>query len=230
LRVKDPSRLLQLERDLERSFVAEEIALAREPKGWPASLNMFHIAAWRGRLRRGLGDFHAGRPYTPPPANIDEFNDAELPSGQGVSLEDASGRADEALAALIELSGQVGNQPFKWNLTSTTGDALVRNSYFHPRVHITAYWQENGEDARAHNLVENTVAELREIWPSPIVLGAGLYNLACVRVEQGRRSDALDLLEEAAPMRPDLCAAAARDSDLAPLRDEPRFQALLPQA
>jgi hypothetical protein len=38
--------------------------------------------------------------------------------------------------------------------------------------------------------------------------------------------DALDLLEEAAPMRPDLLAAATRDSDFAPLRDEPRFRAL----
>ena len=48
-----------------------------------------------------------------------------------------------------------------------------------------------------------------------------------MRVGQGRHTDALDLLEEAAPMRPDLCAAAGRDSDLAGLRDEPRFQAVV---
>lgn len=225
--VQDASRLLDVERELERSFVEEETALDREPKGWPAALIMFHLAAWRERLRRGLTDFHAGRTYTPPPANINEFNDAELPSGKGVSLEDSSGRADAALAALIELSPKLGNQPFKWGLTTTTGDALVRNSYFHPRVHIAAYWQENGEDARAHRLVETTVTELRDMWPSPVIMGAGLYNLAGVRAKQGRSSDALDLLEEAAPMRPDLRTAAADDSDLASLRDEPRFRGLV---
>jgi hypothetical protein len=103
----------------------------------------------------------------------------------------------------------------------------VRNSYFHPRLHISDYWHESGSNDRAHSLIESTVDELRELWPSPLILGAGLYNLACVRAGQDRHAEALDLLEEAAPMRPDLCAAAAQDSDLADLQDEPRFQAIV---
>jgi len=219
--------LLEIERDLERSFVAEESALAREPKGWPASLIMFHIAQWRERLRSGLTDFNAGRPYTPPPANIDEFNDRELPSGRGLSLKETSTRAEAELGALIGLISKVGDQPFQWNLTRSTGDALVRNSYFHPRMHISEYWHDNGGKDRAHDLIETTVTELRDMWPAPLILGAALYNLACVRAGQDRHGAALDLLEEAAPMRPDLCAAAPRDSDLADLREEPRFQALV---
>lgn len=207
--------------------MAEEAALKREPKGWPAALIMFHVAQWRGRLRRGLTDFQAGRPYTPPPADIDAFNDEELPTARGQTLADTSARADSELGELIELSSKVGVQPFQWGLTSTTGDALVRNSYFHPRVHISTFWHENGGNDRAHRLIESTVDELREMWPSPLILGAGLYNLASVRVGEGRTTEALDLLEEAGPMRPDLCAAAARDSDFAALKDEPRFQAVL---
>jgi hypothetical protein len=225
--VKDPGRLLEIERELERSFVAEEAALDREPKGWPAALIMFHIARWRERLRQGLSDFDAGRPYTPPPTNIDEFNEQELPAGRGLTLEETSARADAELGALIGLSSKVGDQPFQWNQIRTTGDALVRNSYFHPRLHISEYWHENGGNDRAHGLIESTVDELREMWPSPLILGAGLYNLACVRAGQDRHAEALDLLEEAAPMRPDLRTAAARDSDLAGLRDEPRFQAIV---
>src|SRR5579859_1231211 len=215
-----------MERELERSFVAEEAGLNREPKGWPAALIMFHVAQWRERLRVGLADLDAGRPYTPPPTKINELNDQELPTGRGLTLEETSTRADAALGALIELSSKVGDQPFKWGLTQTTGDALVRNSYFHPRLHIGDYWHENGGNDRAHSLIESTVDELREMWPSPLILGAGLYNLACVRAGQDRHNEALDLLEEAAPMRPDLCAAAAQDSDLARLRNEPRFQAI----
>jgi hypothetical protein len=225
--VKEPGRLLEIERDLERSFVAEETALDREAKGWPAALIMFHLARWRERLRRGLTDFQAGRPYTPPPANIDEFNDQELQTGRGLTLAETSARAAAELGELIDLSSKVGVQPFKWNLTGTTGDALVRNSYFHPRVHISTYWHENGDNDRAHRLIETTVDELREMWPSPLILGAGLYNLACVRAGEGRHGDALDLLEEAAPMRPDLCAAAAGDQDLQPLRGDSRFQAIV---
>jgi len=225
--VKHPTRLLEIERDLERSFVAEESALAREPKGWPASLIMFHIARWRERLRSGLTDFDAGRPYTPPPANIDEFNDQELPSGRDLTLKETSARADAELEALTGLIAKVGDQPFNWNLARTTGDALVRNSYFHPRMHISEYWHENGGNDRAHDLIETTATDLREMWPAPLILGAALYNLACVRAGQDRQGEALDLLEEAAPMRPDLCAAAARDSDLADLRDEPRLQTLV---
>ena len=90
----------------------------------------------------------------------------------------------------------------------------------------TEYWHENGGNDRAHSLIESTVDELREMWPSPVILGAGLYNLACVRAGENRREEALDLLEEAAPMRPDLRTAAAREPDLAGLRDEPRFQAV----
>jgi hypothetical protein len=76
-------------------------------------------------------------------------------------------------------------------------------------------------------MLEEAATVLRSAAAPPFCLGAALYNLVAVRVGQGRASDALDLLEEASPMRPDLWAAAAQDSDLASLRDEPRFQALL---
>ena len=207
--------------------MTEETALGREPKGWPAALIMFHLAQWRKRLRHGLTDLQAGRPHAPPPTNTDEFNDEELQAGRGLALAETSARADAELGELIDLSAKVGVQPFKWGLTSTTGDAVVRNSYFHPRLHIGEYWHENGANDRAHALIESTVEELRELWPSPLILGAGLYNLACVRAGENRRKDALDLLEEAAPMRPDLRAAAAREPDLAVLREEARFQAIV---
>jgi tetratricopeptide (TPR) repeat protein len=220
-------RLLTLEREFERSFVANERAVAREPQGWPASLIFFHLAQWRERLRGALSDFHAGREYKPPPQNIDEFNDRELAMGHRVPLSQAVTRADAALAALIDLSETVGDQPFTWNLTRTTGDALVRNSYMHPRVHLSAYLRENGEIAGAQQLVEETAHDLRELWPRPLILGAALFNLAAARVAQGRKDEALELLEEAAPMRPDLAEAAAGDPDLAPLKDDERFEKMI---
>lgn len=215
-----------LERELERSFAADETTLARQPNGWPASLVFFHIAQWRERLRVALSDVEAGRPYTPPPANIDQFNDEELPAGRGLPLSETSARADELLGALMGLNATLGDRPFEWTITKTTADALVRNSYFHPRIHVSEYWRENGETSRSHELLERTAEELRDLWPSPLILGAGLYNLAAVRVAQGRPEDALSLLEEAAPMRPDLLSRAPADADLESLRGSARFEAV----
>ena len=220
--------LLEVERELERSFALDEAALAREPKGWPPSLIFFHCAQWRGRLRDALVAFEGGHEYTQP-GNIDELNDRELPTGDGLSLVDTAARADSLLGDLIVLSSRLVDRYFQWTITRTCGDAIVRNSYFHPRVHLIAYLQENGEDRRAHQLLENTVGELRELWPAPVILGAGLYNLAAARVAQERPDLAIDLLEEAAPMRPDILLHAPGDPDLAALKGNPRFEALTAQ-
>ena len=222
------TRLLESERKLESDFVSEQMDDPREPKGWPAALIFFHIAQWRARLRSALTDVNGGRPYTlAARGNIDELNDAELPEGAGLSLEMTSARSAQELAALIEVSEALGERPFEWSVTTTTGEALIRNSYLHPRTHLAAFYRENGEADRADALVEETVAELRDASASPVLLGAALYNLACVRVAQGRHEDALSLLEQALPMRPDLAASAPADRDLSRLVNEPRFKVLI---
>ncbi len=58
-------------------------------------------------------------------------------------------------------------------------------------------------------------------------VGTVLYNLACVRAQGGRRDDAIDLLTEAMPLRPDIKEIAPGDSDLADVREDPRFKELI---
>lgn len=53
--------------------------------------------------------------------------------------------------------------------------------------------------------------------------GSLLYNLACAEASLGETDAALDRLAEALAERPDLAEYARDDSDLAALRDEPRF-------
>ena len=55
-----------------------------------------------------------------------------------------------------------------------------------------------------------------------------LYNVACAYAELGRADDAIDLLERAMPGASTHRQEWLRqDPDLAPLRDHPRFVALL---
>ena len=223
----DLRKALEAQREMEREFVAEVRKSEKQPKGWPAALILFHISMWRERLRNALTDVRDGRPYPPPPQNVDEVNDAEVASGLGVSLADISDRSDTLLTSLIALSEQLGERPFKWFTASNTTEALLRNSYIHPRNHIVDYLKENGDDAGAYRLVEEAVSEMRDVSAPPLALGAVLYNLAGVRATQGRLDEAIELLEEALPMRPDMKAGASTDSDLAPLRDDARFKEMV---
>jgi hypothetical protein len=222
----DVRKALEAEREMEREFVAEARRSEKAPKGWPAALNVFHICMWRERLKNALTDVQEGRGYTPPPGDVDETNDAELAGGLGVALVDIAERSDVLLASLIKLWDDLGERPFKWYTNNTTAEALLRNSYVHPRSHIAAYLKENGDQAGAQRLVEVAAAQMREIDAPPIVLGFVLYNLACTRVAQDRLDEALELLVEAFPMRPDLKQSAPKDKDLEMLHDNPGFKAL----
>jgi hypothetical protein len=223
----DVRKALEAEREMEREFVAQVTTSETAPKGWPAALLLFHLSMWRERLRNALVDVREGRAYTPSPESqeIDEVNDAELASGLGVSLSDIAERSDMLLAELIALSEQVGDRPFKWNVANSTSEALLRNSYTHPRLHINAYWKENGDPERANGVFEDSVSEMRDASAPPSVMGTVIYNLACTRALQEHLDEALALLQEAFQLRPDYKAAATSDPDLARLHNDPRFQA-----
>lgn len=223
--MRDLDRLLVGERELER-LVAAGAQPDKDVNGWSAALMFFHVAQWRGRLLAALADHAEGRSYSAPPGNIDEFNDAELPSGRNVTLEEAAARSDSALASLIERWRALGDRPFAWYVAETTSEALTRNSYLHPRVHIASYLIDRGEEEEGYRLAEETAVELRSAAAHPRILGAALYNLASVRVTQGRNDEAIALLEEAAPMRPDITSYAIDDTAFEALRDSPRFRRL----
>jgi tetratricopeptide (TPR) repeat protein len=225
--MKDVLPLLKAEQETERAFLADIDGKAEPQEGWSAAMMFFHIARWRDRLWNALAEASEGRPVSPPQGDIDEFNDAEMAGAAGVSLADAAARADAALTSLIAIYETMGDQPFKWYTAETTAEALTRNSYIHPRIHLADQLMQRGEVTRSQRLVEESATEIRRAEAPGHILGAALYNLSGVRVAQRRFDEALDLLEEAAPMRPDLKATALEDPDFAVLRDSPRFRALI---
>jgi tetratricopeptide (TPR) repeat protein len=127
----------------------------------------------------------------------------------------------------MDLYDWLGERPFQWYRNKTTTEAVLGNSFNHPRGHLYGYLRENGELERANQLFEEGVALMREVNAPALQLGAAIYNLACARVYQGRLDEALTLLEEALPMRPDFKESAPQDSDLEALHGDERFNALL---
>jgi tetratricopeptide (TPR) repeat protein len=219
--------LLEAEREFEQQFAVDVADEPKHPTGWPAALLMAHIASWREVLRGGLIEASRGEPVAAPTIDVDAFNAAELARSAAVSLEEAARRADTLLGDLIDLWATLGDRPFSWYIAKTTGEALVRNSYAHPRNHLAEHFIERGDRARGYQMYEESAIALRQAEAPPTTLGTALYNLACARVGQRRHDEALRLLEEALPMRLDIRAGAAADPDLATLSTDPRFQRLL---
>jgi tetratricopeptide (TPR) repeat protein len=199
------------------------------PKGWPAALLMFHLGMWRERMRNALTELAEGRTPAPPPPieQQDELNDRELANGIGTPLADAAARSDHLLAEIIGLYEKVGQKPFEWYRWNNTTDAVLGNSYTHPRLHIYEYLVENGDVEKASKLWEDAWPEIREATQTPRMHALATYNLACARVHQGRLDEALEHLEETFKVLPDMKRNAEKDADLAPLRDDPRFQELV---
>lgn len=222
--MKDMRGLLESEREVEHDFVAGDVA---NPKGWSVVVTMFHLLKWRERMHGALSAIQEGRTHTPPPENIDEFNDSELVGGSQMPLAETAKRADALLSPLIDLYETLGDRPFKWYRSNTTTEALIGNSYTHPRFHVVAFLKDNGDLDGAVRLQERSVSELRRASAPPNQLGLQMYNLACLRCAQGRLDDALTLIEESNPMWPNLKNIAPDDPDLALLKDHPRFKAIV---
>jgi hypothetical protein len=161
--MKDVLHLLESQREFERRFVAEAATEPDFPRGWSAGLLMAHLAGWRGRLRDCLIEVSRGLPVSGPPADIDAVNDAELAQNAGISLDEAATRADGLLADLIDLWATLGDRPLSWFTAKTTAEALVRNSYIHPRRHLAEHYAERGDQLRGVELREETFAELRRV-------------------------------------------------------------------
>lgn len=207
----------------ERNFVEQVSNEEKAPKGWPAALVLFHFGMWRERLRNALIEVRQGRDFTHPSENIDELNDAELPQGIGTPLADAAARADLLLGELMDLYDSLGEQPLHWYSASTTTEAVLRNSYTHPRLHLSEYWKENGSLERSARLWEGALTELPAAGAPRRLLANAQYNLACIRALQGESDAALQLLAEALPVSDVLRAAAPKDADFESLYDDPRF-------
>jgi hypothetical protein len=224
--MNDVLSLLRAQQEVERAFLADVTGKADPPIGWSPAMMFFHVARWRERLWNGLAGAGEGRPANPPENTIDELNDAEMAGAGNVSLADAAARSDAAFTSLIAMFETIGDVPFTWFTAETSAEALVRNSYIHPRGHLADQYLQSGDVARSQTIIEESANEMRRTGAPGHILGGALYNLAGVRVAQDRVDEALSLLEEGLPMRPDLKAVAANDPDLAPLRDSARFRAL----
>jgi quercetin dioxygenase-like cupin family protein len=133
----------------------------------------------------------------------------DAPAGTYVFIPDpASHRhavAVEAGTTVLSFGGPPTFEPSAWEWAFRAGP-LIRT-----------------DPARAREIL----AEGLEVHPDSPTLH---YNLACLEAVQGRTDGALDALRKAIAARPDVANWARGDDDLAGLRDDPEFRALVDPA
>jgi len=96
---------------------------------------------------------------------------------------------------------------------------VIVRGFWHPAGHLGEYYLRHGQAGQAVALAEHTVAAAGYLGAPPQARGMASYNLACAYVAAGRPDAAAAAVEAAVALNADLRANAARDPDLAGLRE-----------
>jgi hypothetical protein len=96
---------------------------------------------------------------------------------------------------------------------------VVVRGFWHPAGHLGAYYAGHGDDDQAIALASHAVATADYLHAPDQARGVAGYNLACAQAGAGLLDAAQAALSAAVALNPDLRANAARDGDLAALRD-----------
>ncbi len=102
---------------------------------------------------------------------------------------------------------------------------LVRG-FWHPTGHLGDYYLAHGQPERAVALQAHALAVARYLRAPALAAGLAGYSLACAQAQAGQPDEAVRTLAEAIAANPDLRANAARDPDLAVLRESGRLSVL----
>ena len=96
---------------------------------------------------------------------------------------------------------------------------IIVRGFWHPTGHLGEYYLDHGHPERAVALAEHGLATARYLGAPAQAAGMAGYSLACALARTGRPDEAAAVLADAIEANPDLRVNAARDPDLAGLRE-----------
>jgi hypothetical protein len=96
---------------------------------------------------------------------------------------------------------------------------LIVRGFWHPAGHLGGYYLSHGQAARAVTLAEQAAGAAAVLGAPDPARGMASYNLACAQAGASLLDEAAATVAEAVALNPDVRANAARDPDLAPVRE-----------
>jgi DinB superfamily len=217
----------------------EEMLLSSAPRGehggpdrWAAIPVIAHNGEFRQQQVIRLDAVRAG---TTPPGfpEVDHQSTQVYQSYAAQTAAEVTRQSRQSVAQLIDGLNAVSDDDLSdsarhpWLRGRQLWLQVVVRGFWHPTGHIGEYYITWHQPARAVDLHAHALATARYLGVPDMALGMAAYSLSCAQAQAGASGQALQTLAEAMSLNPDLRANAARDPDLAPLRDIGRLDVLL---
>jgi hypothetical protein len=219
----------------ERAFLAclseSERLEAGTETHWSAHDVVAHIAEWKERQARRIELSERGEDL-PSTNDIDSANRMIFKAHRQKKWDEITvllEHANEHLRRMVQsLPEEALDQTdrYPWQNGAPLWRRIVGNGASHPVGHMCMYDQERGRSAQADRRQGKIVQLLLSLDSGPQWHGIVKYNLACHHALGGRKQEAIEGLQQALALNPDLLEWSREDPDFASLRHEPEFQAI----
>jgi hypothetical protein len=197
---------------------------AEGPHRWAAAPLLAHITEFKFQQSERLRALLSAQ--TPPEfGDIDHASPAVYAAYASRSSRDVTADARKTTASLLDgmraLSDEDLLDPSRhpWLRGRSLWLQIIVRGFWHPTGHIADYYLRHGQPDRAVALQEHAVATAAYLDAPDQAAGMAYYGLACAQAVAGLADSAAVTLGSAVKLNADLRANAARDPDLAPLRD-----------
>jgi hypothetical protein len=198
------------------------------PGCWAALPVVAHNTEFRGQQVQRLRAIRRGA--APPEFGEADHQSAEiyaeLAGRPGAAVaQDGWHVAGELLVELQSVSNADLTDPTRnpWLRGRQLWLQIVVRGFWHPTGHLSEYYLNHGQPERAIALARHAVATASYLGAPAPVRGMACYNLACAQAGSGLLDEAAATVRDAVALNPDVRANAARDRDLAAVRDSGRL-------
>jgi hypothetical protein len=226
--------------------VEEEMLLASAPDGelgdpgrWAAVPLIAHHTEFKKQQVQRLAAVAGGT--VPPVFSTVDHGSAAVYQGYASAYRDEPGRpaaaaaraSRQATAALLDTLAGLADEDLlnparhPWLDGRPLWLQVIVRAFWHPMGHLGEYYLAHGQTDRAAAMQAHAVAAARYLAAPAPARGMALYNLACARARSDQPESALGPLRQALRLNRELAASAARDTDLAVLRDRGQLDPLL---
>jgi hypothetical protein len=202
------------------------------PQCWAALPVLAHNAEFKDQQVQRLRAI--GRGGTPPDFAEIDHSSAEVYRGYAaLSPGEVAARCSRVSGELIDALGSVSDEDLTdpsrhpWLRGRQLWLQVVVRGFWHPMGHLGDYYLAHSQQDRAVALAMHAAATAGYLGVPDPARGMAGYTLACAQAQVGQPDQAAATLGEAIRLNPDLRANAARDPDLAVIRDRGLLQDLL---
>ena len=202
------------------------------PRRWLAVPTLAHITEFKSQQSQRAMAILSGR--TPPAfGEIDHTAESVYAAYATRPAEEVLSESRQVTASLIDAVRALADEDLldpsrhSWLRGRTLWLQIIVRGFWHPTGHLADYYLQHDQPERAVALQSHALATARYLHAPDQATGMAAYGLACAQATSGLGEDAARALSEAITLNPDVRANAARDADLASLRDSGQLDRIL---